>query len=307
MSLIARCLVGLLLLGVLFASGLGLLHAGVYGLTVFVIHPMLLGGLACWVFPPKTGGAALRGFLAVLIASGLLFLAGIDGAACVALSLPLTLPLGCLGAWLVHWGASSPTATRGGLAMLLLLPPASLTWDTHAQPPTYEVRTAITIAASPERVWQGIVNLSRFPEPHQWYFRAGLAYPTEVRIEGAFAGATRTCEFSTGPVVETIEVWDAPRLLRFRVTENPAPMREWTPYGEIAPKHLRGYLISREGEFRLTPLPGNRTLVEGTSWYQHGLWPAQYWRFWSDAVFHRIHLRVFNQIKTLAEADAKPW
>jgi hypothetical protein len=105
--------------------------------------------------------------------------------------------------------------------------------------------------------------------------------------------------------VESIEVWDAPHILRFRVTENPAPMREWSPYGEISPKHLHGYLMAHEGEFRLTSLPGNRTRLEGTSWYQHGLWPAQYWRLWSDAIIHRIHLRVFHEIKTLAEADAR--
>jgi len=164
------------------------------------------------------------------------------------------------------------------------------------------VRTAIEIAAPPERVWQSIVTMSNLPEPHQWYFRAGLAYPMRVRLNGAGVGATRYCDFSTGPVVELIEVWDAPRLLRFRVTGNPAPMREWTPYAEVSPRHLHGYLISREGEFRLTPLPGNRTLLEGTSWYRHGLQPAPYWRLWSDAIFHRVHRRVFADIKQMAEA-----
>jgi uncharacterized protein YndB with AHSA1/START domain len=237
----------------------------------------------------------------VLVAACLLFVFAKEGMWCIVMSLPLTLPLGALGGWLFHSCESSKAAARSGLAMLLVLPPASLTWDTHAQPPVYAVKTAVAIAAPPERVWQRIVNLSKLPEPSEWYFRAGLAYPTQARIEGTGPGATRYCEFSTGPVVEQIEVWDAPRLLRFRVIQSPAPMREWSPYGEISPKHLHGYLISREGEFRLTPLPGNRTLLEGTSWYRHGLWPAQYWRLWSDVVIHRIHLRVFRQIKALSE------
>jgi len=29
----------------------------------------------------------------------------------------------------------------------------------------------------------------------------------------------------------------------------------------------------------LVALPGGRTLLEGTTWYQHHLWPAGYWRF----------------------------
>jgi hypothetical protein len=297
-----RYLIGLLLLVALLASGVALMHTGIYGFTVFVVDPMLLGALACWTFPPETGfGAVSQGLCAVVAVAAVLFIAGKEGGACVAISLPLTVPLGCLGGWLAYRIMTSKTAARGGMAMILLLPPATLAYDTHAKPTIYAVKTTIEIAASPDQVWRRIINLSKLPEPQEWYWHTGLAYPTQARIEGVGPGATRYCEFSTGPIVESIEVWDAPRLLRFRVTENPAPMREWSPYGEISPKHLHGYLISREGEFRLTPLPGNRTLLEGTSSYQHGLWPAQYWRLWTDAVIHRVHLRVFRQIKALAE------
>src|SRR2546430_5741809 len=38
--------------------------------------------------------------------------------------------------------------------------------------------------------------------------------------------------FSTGPFVEPIEVWDEPRLLKFGVTANPAPLDELTPRSE---------------------------------------------------------------------------
>ncbi|MDQ6705577.1 MAG: hypothetical protein M3Z85_06395, partial [Acidobacteriota bacterium] len=94
-------------------------------------------------------------------------------------------------------------------------------------------------------------------------------------------------------------------LLRFRVTENPAPMHEWSPYARVLPKHLHGYFISKHGEFRLTELVNHRTRLEGNTWYQHGLWPAEYWRWWSDAIIHRIHLRVLNHIRTLAEEDRR--
>jgi hypothetical protein len=297
-----RWLIGVLFLGVLFASGVGLLHAGVYAWTIFVVHPLLLGGLTCWVTRPKSARTAgCYGSIAALVASGLLFLIGTEGLICVLMSWPLVLPLGCFGGWFAYRVMSSKRASRGAMVMVLMIPPATVAYDTHAQPPIYAVKTSIEVAASPGEVWRSLIHLSQLPNPHEWYFRAGLAYPISARIEGTGAGATRYCDFSTGPVVESIEVWDAPRVLRFRVTQNPAPMREWSPYGEIAPKHLHGYLISREGEFRLTPLSGNRTLLEGTSWYQHGLWPANYWRLLSDAIVHRIHLRVFRQIKTEAE------
>ena len=61
------------------------------------------------------------------------------------------------------------------------------------------------------------------------------------------------------------------------------------------------FLKCREGQFTLTGLPDGRTRLEGTSWYESRLWPGPYWRLWCDWVAHRIHLRVLNQVKKLAE------
>lgn len=306
MSTPTRCLVGLLLLAILAAGGVALLRSGIYGLTIFIVFPVILGGLASWIFRPATGGGAAKlGALTVTVATFSLLIFRLEGLVCIVMALPLAAPLGALGAWLFYRAEPSRLATRGGVAMLLLLPPATFTWDVQARPPVFEVRSAITIAATPERVWKHVLTFSELPEPGEWFFRAGLAYPKRAHIEGSGVGAVRYCEFSTGPFVEPIEVWDEPRLLRFRVTQNPAPMHEWSPYAQVLPKHLHGYLISRQGQFRLTRLPDNRTLLEGTTWYQHGLWPAEYWRWWSDAIIHRIHLRVLDHIRTLAEADGR--
>jgi hypothetical protein len=187
--------------------------------------------------------------------------------------------------------------------MLLFLPATTLTYDTHAQSPMFAVRTAVVIAAPAEQVWNHVVTFSELPAPEEWYFKTGIAYPMRARIDGDGQGAIRYCEFSTGPFVEPVDVWKKPRLLRFRVTENPAPMHEWSPYARVLPKHLHGYLVSKQGQFRLTATRDGGTVLEGTTWYQHGLWPAEYWRFWSDAIIHRIHLRVLNHIKRLSEGE----
>ena len=131
------------------------------------------------------------------------------------------------------------------------------------------------------------------------------AWPTRSApgSRGPASARVRRCEFSTGAFVEPIEVWDEPRLLRFAVTSNPAPMREWNPLFEIHPPHLDGFLVSKRGQFLLTPLPGGKTLLRGSTLYQHGLWPAAYWRLWSDPIIHRIHDRVLRHIKTLAESS----
>jgi len=288
--------------GLLLGGGALLLRGGIYGLTLFILLPIILGGAGAWCVRAQTAGsAASAGGFAVMMASVAWLALGQEGVICIVMSLPLSSPLGCLGGWIFYrfqLGRLQP----GSAAMLLLLPFGALGWDVNAKPPVFEVRSAIEIAAPVERVWKNVVTFSELPEPREWYFKAGLAYPKRARIEGSGPGAVRYCEFSTGPFVEPIEVWNEPSLLRFRVTENPPPMHEWSPYAQVLPKHLRGYLVSKEGQFRLTPLGPNRTLLEGTTWYRHGLWPAQYWRLWSDAIIHRIHLRVLTHIKTLSEA-----
>jgi hypothetical protein len=301
MSTLSRYLIAGLIVVALIGAGALLLRGGVYGLTLFLLLPVCLGALAAWLVGPETGvQAAGAGAIAAMVASGSFFILGADGAICVLMSWPLVIPLGAIAGWLFYKREAVRIRKRPA-TMLLLIPVVTLGWDVEAPPPVFAVRTTVEIAATPQQIWNHVVTFSELPEPHEWFFRAGLAYPRRARIEGSGAGAVRYCDFSTGPFVEPIEVWDAPRLLRFRVTESPAPMHEWSPYAQVVPKHLHGYLISKQGQFRLTALPGNRTLLEGTTWYQHGLWPAQYWRLWSDAIIHRIHLRVLTHIRTLAE------
>jgi len=152
-------------------------------------------------------------------------------------------------------------------------------------------------------VWPNVIAFAQLPPPQELLFRAGIAYPIRAEIQGSGRGAVRHCVFSTGPFVEPIEVRDAPRLLKFSVEQNPAPLEEWTPYERVTPPHLRGFLVSNGGQFLLTPLPGGRTRLEGTTWYHHSMWPAAYWRLWSDHIIHQIHLRVLRYIAARSVAS----
>jgi len=78
-------------------------------------------------------------------------------------------------------------------------------------------------------------------------------------------------------------------------------MEEWSPEGQIHPRHLDGYFRARRGEFRLVGLPGGRTRLEGSTWYQLDLAPGAYWRVWADSLVHAIHLRVLEHIKAEVE------
>lgn len=303
MTATERVITAALMAMVLIGLSILLVSFGAYGLTLFVVLPIALGALAAWVTKPRTAArAASVGMVANLVGCALFLAGGWEGILCIAMALPLALPLGAFGGWLACTLTHRHVVAES-TAMLLLLPLAmgTLSFDAKAKPHVFEVRSSIEIAAPPERVWKNVVEFSELPPPTEWYFKTGLAYPIRAHIDGSGPGAVRYCEFSTGPFVEPIQVWDEPRLLRFSVAQNPAPLNEWSPYSHVVPRHLHGYFISREGQFLLKPLPNGQTLLEGDTWYQHGLWPETYWTMWSQAIIHRIHMRVLTHIKVLSE------
>jgi hypothetical protein len=162
------------------------------------------------------------------------------------------------------------------------------------------VATSIDIPAPPQQVWQTVLQPTRLTAPSQLLFRAGVAYPLASRIEGAGPSAIRYCDFSTGKLVEPVLIWDEGRRLRFTVRSNPLPMQEWTPYARLHPPHMDGFLVSRQGEFRLEALPDGRTRLIATTWYQDHLYPASYWRLWSDYIIHQVHKMVLENVRERA-------
>ena len=280
-----------------------------YGWGLFVALPFCLGLASALLY----GYHQPRGFWScvlvsclstLLVALGLMALA-IEGVVCLMMAVPLGWILAVMGGTIGYfiqrryWTRLEAPAM---LSIILFFVPAFYGLERAAAPlpPAFAVRTSLEIDAPPEVVWKQVVAFSELPPPTERLFRIGIAYPVRAEIRGSGPGSERHCVFSTGAFVEPIEVWDEPRLLKFAVTANPAPMQEWTPFASVQPPHLHGYLVSSGGQFRLTPLPGGRTRLEGTTWYRHSMWPAAYWRLWSDHIIHTIHLRVLRHIARLA-------
>lgn len=283
-----------------------------YGWGVFVASPFLCGLIASVLHGlpmPRTRKQCLAAAtLAPVLVAGGVVVAGVDGAACVVMSLPILIPMSLIGGAIGYYLQRGPLKFGGtGRLVLVLLTfmPFFLGAEYVAHPaaPVFMVVTSVDIDAPPDRVWKNVLAFSRIASPLDWVFRAGVAYPIQARIDGQGVGAIRHCIFSTGEFIEPITAWDAPRLLKFDVTSNPPPMQELSPY-DIHPAHVHDYLISHGGQFRLIPLAGDRTRLEGTTWYEHNMWPAGYWRLWSDFLIHRIHRRVLEHVKQLSEADS---
>ena len=288
---------------VLIAVAVALSNIGVYGLGLFAFLPLVMGALVGWTRPTATIQQALIQGGATAAAGCLFFIVlGVEGLICTVMALPLAVPLGMLGSYLSFKVRDSRSRMRSTALLLLPLGLGSAGYDVAVEPSVSQVTTSTEVAASPRAVWRHVIAYADMPEPTDWVFRTGIGYPRRVRLEGTGIGATRYCDFSTGSFVEPVTVWEPGKRLEFDVVESPAPMKEWSPYGDIHPTHLHGYFTAKRGRFVLKALPNGHTLVEGTSWYQHGLQPGPYWRWWSDAIVHRIHRRVLDHIKYLSES-----
>ena len=284
-----------------------------YGWGLFIGMPFFLGMAAAVLLgyrKPRSLKQCLGiGLWSALLCGVLLIAFAIEGIGCLLMLLPLAFPIVAIGAACGYAIQARPDRSGDGSgdmntlwATSLMLPmmivgEASLRRD---RPAVFAVTTVVEVDAPPEKVWPNVIEFGEIAAPPDWIFRAGVAYPLRARIDGRGVGAVRYCEFSTGPFVEPIEVWDDARLLKFAVTSNPPPMREWSPWN-IHPPHLDNFLVSHGGQFELTPLPGGRTRLAGTTWYEHRMWPQTYWRWWSDFLIHRIHARVLEHVRDLSE------
>jgi uncharacterized membrane protein YhaH (DUF805 family) len=282
---------------------------GSYGTILFVATPFVMGAASAYVFnrPVRRdlGSTLLVALCSVGLAGAALLLFALEGVLCLAMAAPIAIALALMGAVL---GRVAAGPVRPPAVAALVLPLPLLAWAEGAQPApeVREVLSVVEVRAPPDLVWPHVVAVSPLREPPAWFFRLGIAYPLGATIDGRGTGAVRRCEFSTGPFVEPITTWDEPRRLAFDVAAQPAAMREWSPYRDVTAPHLDGYLRVQRGEFRLIPLAGGGTRLEGRTWYEMRVFPAAYWSLWSDAVIHRIHDRVLRQIQAdAAEALAR--
>ena len=297
-------------LAIVFTT-LGVYVMGEYGWGLFIGIPFFLGLNSVLVYgfhqSRSFGKCILVALLSVVLVGVIIFLIAIEGLICLIMASPLAVTLamlgGLIGYFLQRRAVSPPIHIFP--AMLVLLPGViALEPFVVREPPLYVARTSVVINADRATVWRNVIAFPELPPPTERLFMTGIAYPIRAEIEGRGVGAVRHCVFSTGSFVEPITVWDEPKLLKFDVRSQPRVMDELSLYN-TQPPHVENYLVSREGQFRLTELADGRTLLEGTTIYQNRIWPGPYWRLWSNYIIQRIHYRVLDHIRSLSEAPAR--
>ncbi len=290
------------------AVSFSVIGVGDYGSALFIGGPFVLGVIAGVLLNRSqrhsiTATIAI-GALGVTFSGGLMLLTALEGVLCLAMAAIPAYPLAILGALLGRAFAGGRRPEQPTLSMVVAWPVLALLPSAPSERfPVRAAVSAIEIDAPPERVWPNVIGFSPLPPPSEWLMRAGVACPLSARIEGEGVGAVRYCEFTTGPFVEPITTWEPPYRLAFDVTAQPPSMREWSPYEVVHAPHLVGGVESLRGEFRLTRLPGERTRIEGTTWYRLKMAPQPYWGLYSDYAIHVIHQRVLRHIRDLSESQ----
>jgi len=294
--------------------GLGMLALSVYalhsyGVSLFLGTPFVIGALTAFLFNRRYP-ATLRESLEVVgltlaCVGGVAFATAAEGAFCLLMAAPLAFGIAAMGAGLGREIALRDTSPIVHALFAVALLPAGAAMESN-RPATAlrEVRSAVVIDAPPSIVWQNVIAFPPLPEPSDLVFRIGVSYPIRAEIRGTGVGAVRYCVFSTGAFVEPITRWEPGHRLSFDVASQPKPLQEWSPYADVTPPHMDGYFRSRRGEFRLIELPGGRTRLEGSTWYEMKLYPEAYWVLFGDALIGRIHRRVLNQIASSATLAA---
>ena len=295
-------------------STLGL---GLYGHALFIFLPFVMTAFMIatlgWRRRPRIWEFPVAWFAMVGSTGVGLLGVGLEGLICLAMALGLVaivaVPIIAVSIiashFLVATEAKSGCGSSTAAAIFALLLPLLTAMEYRIGIPEsiFQTSTSIIVAAPREVVWRHVVSFSDISGEPAWYFRKGIAYPLRARIEGTGVGAVRYCEFSTGPFVEPITVWDEPAHLAFSVESSPPAMTELNPFRNVAPPHIHDYFKSHRGEFRLEELPGGKTLLTGTTWYSHRIAPSWYWNLWTKHLLHDIHTRVLMHVKGLAEAE----
>jgi hypothetical protein len=293
--------------------GLGLVALSItvfrhYDLGLMIGTPLVVSFLSAFCTSFKQTVTYYRALtdsvLSILVLAGLILVSALDGLICILMALPIAFVQALIGAALGRWIGSVGNSKLATIlpVMSIVLVPGMLTVEHVTMQPEVKrkVVTTVLVNAPIQRVWNSVVAFPRIAQPPSGILSLGIAYPLESYIKGTGVGAIRHCVFTTGSFIEPITHWQAPSLLAFDVTKSPPPMREISIYGNIDPPHLRDFMDSHHGQFRLFERDGH-VVLEGTTWYTHRLSPQWYWGPISDHIIYRIHERVLNHIKANCE------
>jgi hypothetical protein len=158
-----------------------------------------------------------------------------------------------------------------------------------------QISDAVTINASPEEVWQYIIQypINEKP-PEYWLWKIGLPAPIQSIATEKSVGAVRKCVFTKGITFdEEITELIPNKVLTFKVTK------------QLNHPEIIGHFNLDKGQLYLEDNKDGTTTVIATSWYSLYVDPASYFDWWATDIVRNVHFRVLSHMKELAEKNSK--
>lgn len=283
------------------------LTLGAYGWGLFVATPFVVGTTTGYSVNRRTPQTGTRTTAHVLTAGALgglaLLMFALEGFMCIVLVAPLGLAAAALGG---AFGRAIALFGHDGNKPLMSIAvlPALFALEASMPPATpIDTIESIDIAAAPDAVWQAITSEAPIGLSPGLPGLAGLAYPVRSSLKGEGVGATRLGIFSTGTAVERVTEWKSGRVLAFTVLSQPSAMEEMSPYRHLNTPHLRGYVVTGDTRYLLSPLRNGGTKLTLQAQTVLRIDPIAYWEPIARIAFHLNIRRVLKSAKIEAEGQ----
>ena len=149
------------------------------------------------------------------------------------------------------------------------------------------VVTRMTVAASPARVWQGLIFYEEIDERPPLHLR--LLLPVPIRTEGRISevGDEAKCLYEGGHLLKRLTRIERGDLYEFEVAEQ-----------ELA---VGGGMRLSGGRYTLRELPDSQTELAVETRYVSSKWPRWFWKPLEAMVCHLFHRYLLSAMRRKME------
>jgi hypothetical protein len=272
---------------------IGMANDFLLGYTMFLVLPGVTGFVTAmtsrfW----SSVGISLLITLAVCL-GGLLF-SGLEGLVCVLMAFPILVITAMLGAGIglaIRDHVTNDSKFSLGIMPLLagisIFGAGKVENELTTGVRTETVVSSITIDATPEDVWDALLEFDRVEGPKPLLMRCGLPIPESCTTEGTGVGSQRTCHFNSGFVRERVTRWEPGQCLEFDVVDVQLPGRHWLGF--------------QGAKYTLETTDTGQTLVKRTTIVTSTLRPAIYWQFFERLGTETEHEYILKSLRAELE------
>lgn len=279
-------------------------------LAFLVLGPLAMGALAVWFAPlaVRTHWQSVIGLgaAACLLWLVIVLLLAWEVAICIAMALPIVLPVTILGSVIVCALARRQgrrNQVHASLLGLFLLAPylAGPIEQRFPLATTIErVETTITIAADPQTVWANIIRVPPI-QPYEREFRlyhfAGFPWPEEAAMPVEGIGGVRFARYENGlTFAEPITAWEPYHTLRFDI-DIVEPARLPMPLNGIGGP----FFDLLQGQFIIEPLDANHVRLHLSSEHRLTTRFNRYGRMWTRFFLNDFQAHILGVVKGRSE------